>query len=357
MTLETVITDGPESRRRDAARKDAKNRDDSALMVRQQLHELRTRFDIALRGSPVFLFLQDCNLEYVWLHNIPDGWSAEDLAGKNDSDVFDAPVAKLLTTAKQQVLRSLQETSFDVSVERSGSTRMFHLKLEPYFDLEGKLRGVLGVAIEETEQRAREEQLRQALREMSHRTRNQLATLLSVVRQTAARTTTIERFVDRLEARTFALAKVQEQLVESSWGGLDLQKLIRSQAESYCSDGQAIELTGPAVRLKPEPAQSVALAIHELALNAYEKGALSVPLGKVSVSWNSEEKGNDGDESDLILTWTESGGPPPLRPKKPGFGLSVVDRVLASALDGEVDVEFRKTGFYCRVRIPSSGLQ
>ena len=47
-----------------------------------------------------------------------------------------------------------------------------------------------------------------------------------------------------------------------------------------------VSIKGPAVLLKPEAAQALGLALHELANNAKKFGALSVPEGQVSVTWS-----------------------------------------------------------------------
>ena len=63
--------------------------------------------------------------------------------------------------------------------------------------------------------------------------------------------------------------------------------------------GGQISIDGPPVALKPEAAQNLGLALHEMAVNAAKYGALSVPLGALgdrlgagvrqqAIDWNGE---------------------------------------------------------------------
>ena len=49
-----------------------------------------------------------------------------------------------------------------------------------------------------------------------------------------------------------------------------------------------VSANGPPVRLAPETALALAMAMHELATNAAKHGALSVPAGRVAVDWRVE---------------------------------------------------------------------
>ena len=65
-----------------------------------------------------------------------------------------------------------------------------------------------------------------------------------------------------------------------------LAELIRSQLAPYFDrSGSQITVEGPPVSLRPEAAQSLGLALHELATNAAQFGALSSPAGRISITW------------------------------------------------------------------------
>src|SRR3712207_5315519 len=105
--------------------------------------------------------------------------------------------------------------------------------------------------------------------------------------------------------------------------------------------GKRITLDGPAVDLPSEAAVPIGMAIHELTTNAAKYGALSVPGGKVAISWQAEPA-EDGTR--LKLVWEERGGPAVSAPTRQGFGSRLLHRVLATQLNAKVDMDFHAEG-------------
>src|SRR5262249_48129846 len=127
---------------------------------------------------------------------------------------------------------------------------------------------------------------------------------------------------------------------EQQWSGAQLDGLVRALLSAFGMERVAV--SGGPVMLRAEAVQNVALALHELATNASKYGALSVPGGRVAVTWELE--GGDDDETPILrLTWRESGGPPVKPPERKGFGCFVLERVTVHAL-GEGRLEFNETG-------------
>jgi two-component sensor histidine kinase len=111
----------------------------------------------------------------------------------------------------------------------------------------------------------------------------------------------------------------------------------------YFRDGDPrAQIDGPKVLLKPDGAQALAMAVHELATNAVKYGALSTPSGKVRVEWSL------GLANKLSLSWQETGGPPASVPRKEGFGTRAISRMLGQ-LDGEVKFNWLEEGLTCDV--------
>ena len=106
------------------------------------------------------------------------------------------------------------------------------------------------------------------------------------------------------------------------------------------------------MRLPPQMALALSLAVHELCTNASKYGALSNEAGRISIQWHVySRKGT----LQLSLIWEEHGGPAVVPPEHKGFGSSLIQRGLARELDGNVSLEYRSTGVVCRIDAPIPG--
>jgi two-component sensor histidine kinase len=193
----------------------------------------------------------------------------------------------------------------------------------------------------------REAHVRLIMRELSHRSKNLLAIVLAIARQTARNTASFEDFETRFNSRLQALADAHDLLVEQQWGGAALGDLIRAQLSAFGMERVACR--GDAIILRAEAVQNVALALHELATNASKYGSLSTRQGRVDISWAFER--NESGERVLRLAWRETGGPPVVPATRKGFGCFVLERVTVNAL-GEGSLDFKEDGLLwtCLIR-------
>jgi CheY-like chemotaxis protein len=99
------------------------------------------------------------------------------------------------------------------------------------------------------------------------------------------------------------------------------------------------------MRLRPEAAQTLALALHELATNAAKYGALSVEGGRLDVAW-----GLKGPM--LELRWRERGGPPVAPPTRRGFGSTLISTGVEHQLQGRVTMGWHQEGLECLLSFP-----
>ena len=191
------------------------------------------------------------------------------------------------------------------------------------------------------------------LNEISHRAKNMLAVVQAMVRQTA-RKTDPDSFVRNFTDRLAGLAASQDLLVRNDWHGVAVADLIPSQL-SHLGDliGTRVTFSGPALNLVPAAAQTIGMALHELATNAVKYGALSDKDGTVEIEWGLSGRSA---ESQFLLSWREQGGPPVVPPTRKGFGYSVVVRSLEHALDAEVDLDFAESGLVWSIAAPASAV-
>jgi two-component sensor histidine kinase len=191
-------------------------------------------------------------------------------------------------------------------------------------------------------------QIRDSLtRELNHRVKNTLANVLSIMSLTRRRSNDIDDFAERLSARLRALSATHDLLSQSNWANAPLREIVSSELAPYMAGGDAsVAIDGPDIMLAPNDALSLGLAIHELATNAAKYGAFSVPEGKVSVTWRTI--GEDVAE----LHWRESDGPTVSEPGRRGFGMDLIEKVVAHELRSKVDLQFRPEGVECTLQVP-----
>ena len=116
--------------------------------------------------------------------------------------------------------------------------------------------------------------------------------------------------------------------------------------------GAKFQISGGPVRLKPNQALTIGIALHELATNAVKYGALSSASGMVQIAW--ENKGSPNGER-LHLRWQESGGPVVVPPTRKGFGSRVIERGVPHELSAESRLDYDKEGVVCTIDMPGRG--
>jgi two-component sensor histidine kinase len=179
--------------------------------------------------------------------------------------------------------------------------------------------------------------------ELNHRVKNTLAVVQSVAHQSFPSEEVGPEPRQRFEQRLAALAAAHDVLTRENWEPTQLSSIIEAAAHAYAGDFR-ISIAGPEVLVRPQAAVTVAMAIHELCANAAKYGALSVPEGRVNVSWSVDER-----ERRLELRWQESGGPPVEPPATRGFGSRMIERALAGELRGRSAIHFRPDGVVCEI--------
>jgi len=144
-------------------------------------------------------------------------------------------------------------------------------------------------------------------RELEHRMKNALATVQALAVHTLRGNPSPEAFIDTFSGRLAALAHAHSLLMQHYRDSVPLHDLLAQQLDPYrSSEPGRVVVTGEAVALRPAAALSLNLVLHELTTNAVKYGALSVPAGRVEVSWRLE--GPAGARR-LVLAWREAGSP------------------------------------------------
>ncbi|MBX6424485.1 MAG: PAS domain-containing protein [Variibacter sp.] len=316
----------------------------------EELGSALQRYETALRGSRVTVFTQDRHLRYTSISNSFLGRSVEDIVGHTDAELLPPANCAAVTALKRAALDTGDPQDSEIHIVTGTQDCWFDLHIEPLRNVRGDIVGLTGAAVDITQRKEGEAHLRLLMREITHRSKNLLAVIQAMARQTARHAGSIDAFLEQFGARLQALATSHDLLVMESWHGASLHDLVRSQLGHHLDrHGSQISFEGPPILLKPEAAQSLGLALYELASNAAKYGALSTPTGQVSIVWR-RLPASEG--SGIELVWQESGGPPVVPPSRRGFGTLVIERHLAKSLDAEVEFTFPPSGVRCRVQMP-----
>lgn len=215
---------------------------------------------------------------------------------------------------------------------------------------DGAFAGFASVVRDVSERKAREEQIAFLMRELSHRTKNLLAVVQSIARQTARNAPTIEAFEDRFGARLRAMAATHDALVRRDWQGALLHQIVSSQLAAILTAAEErYTAEGPELLLLPAAAEAIGLAVHELAINAAKYGSLSSETGRVRIGWQMTGGGAD---SQFSMSWSEECGPPVEPPASFGFGHAVIKEMLEYRTGGSVTLTFSAEGFRWRLDAP-----
>jgi PAS domain S-box-containing protein len=230
---------------------------------------------------------------------------------------------------------------------KDGSLIDISLTVSPVKNAQGRIIGASKIARDITERKHNDEHIVTLAREAEHRTKNILATVQATVN--LSHSDTAEGLKRAIEGRIHALANVHSLFVKSRWGGAELSGIVNQELAPYLGEDKArAKIDGPHVLLATNQAQAMAITLHELATNAAKYGALSVPEGRLCVTWVRAAAGK------LTLHWTESGGAQTKKPKRQGFGMSTIKRMLRQ--HGETHFDWRAEGLVCEIVLQTSKL-
>jgi two-component system, chemotaxis family, CheB/CheR fusion protein len=316
------------------------------------LRQSEQRFEQAISGVSAIVYEVDVGTGIVtWAGNIKRIFG---VAGEDIEPTVEWWLARLHPDDRPALQAAITEINSEVRGQFELEYRLRHedgqwltIWDRGYVEGEhGRPTKVIGFAIDITDRKRSEERLKLLTRELNHRVKNILATVAAIIQQSKTERAA-EEYAEALRGRIEALARAHELLSTSRWEGVDLRSLFETELAPWASeDGKNVRLEGCDVILTAPAAQSLAMAIHELATNAAKYGALSQPSGRVDVSWRSDT----GAGTRLLrIEWHESGGPPVESPGRKGFGSLMLNTIVPHELGGRVDLDYGKGGLVCRL--------
>ena len=277
------------------------------------------------------------------------------------SDVEGHPVHNFIAPAHRDVWleqhRSVcdgEEICWETElVTRGSQPRNIEVHAVPLSSADDKPPLFLAIARDVTERNRMQRQEALLTREVDHRAKNVLTVVLAALRLTPK--SNAESYGSAVEGRVMALARCHTLLSQDRWIGTSLQTLIEGEMAPFLSSAEAtdrsittkLHLEGPPIHLPAHVVQPLGMILHELATNAIKHGALSVPSGRVAISWAIDET------KSLSLNWMEFAGPQiEHAPVSRGFGFRMIKSSVLSQLRGKLQMDWPRDGLSTRITLP-----
>jgi PAS domain S-box-containing protein len=270
------------------------------------------------------------------------GYTAKEAIGQSITIVIPADRQSEEREILTRIRRGERIEHFETIRQRkNGNLITVSLTVSPIKDSSGKIMGASKIARDITEQKRSQELISTLAREAEHRSKNLLATVQAAVHLSQADTP--EGLKKAVDGRIQALANVHSTLANTRWIGADLATIATQELAPYAEAlEQRARIVGPPVLLDANTAQTIAIALHELATNAAKYGALSVANGHVTVNWSDETNG------ELYFRWSETGGPKVQAPTRKGFGTRIIEQLIGQH-SGKASFDWRAEGLLCEI--------
>ena len=234
------------------------------------------------------------------------------------------------------VMATGQSIRFERDLMSQG--RVLELFAFRFDDGKGLKLGVIFLDV--SNRRLHEEQQELLLKEMDHRVKNLFAVVGGMITLSARNAATPKDMASTVQGRLGALASAHKLIMpqrgattprqQTTLGELALAVLAPYINPADAGDASRVEIGGPEIPVGADAATNLALVMHELATNAAKYGALSVPGGRVRISWAVPN-------GKLALSWEEAGGPPiKAPPEREGFGSVLARRSVKGQLAGDL---------------------
>jgi two-component sensor histidine kinase len=205
-------------------------------------------------------------------------------------------------------------------------------------------RRMFGIFLDVTERKLAEEDRDLLAGEMSHRVKNLFAIAAGLTQIAARSATTTQAMANDLKQRLIALGEAHELIRPTMLNerkAARLQELLSVLLGAYDDNGtigDRIQVFAPPIMVGEGSITTLALVIHELATNSIKYGALSRGTGRLTVNCTA-------DDNDIVIVWTETGGPPVSATRgQPGFGSKLVHRSIVRQLGGTISFDWPSQG-------------
>jgi PAS domain S-box-containing protein len=276
------------------------------------------------------------------------GYSVEEVIGSNCRFLQGPQTSTTDVDVIREALSRGEETSVELlNYRKDGSVFWNQLAISPVRAEDGELLYYFGSQKDVTEQRRAQEleaAERLLLMEVDHRTMNAMALVQSIVRLSRSNDTTA--YAATIQGRVDALARAHRLLAKGRWSDAEFSDVLGLGATPY---QDRIDADGPPMPISAKVVQPIALVLHEMLSNAVSHGALVRSEGAVIIRWRAEA-------DKAIVSWRERGGAIPRAQPRPGFGLNMIEGVIARQLGGAASLRWTDEGLDAELVFPRAGM-
>jgi PAS domain S-box-containing protein len=283
--------------------------------------------------------------------------AAARLYGYTSDEVIGQPIAILIPpdrhdehrTIRGRIERGERIQNYETVRQRKDRSLVdVSLTISPVRNAEGKVVGGSSIVRDITERKRAEAREKLLMAELDHRVKNMLSRVDMVATSSRNGSSSIDEYTQSMKGRIQSMAAAHDLLSQKGWNAVGLEALVRSQLAPYMAAAD-IAVCGTELMLTPAATQAMGMVLHELVTNAVKYGALSLPTGRVTVSWDRKPNGHT---ANLVFAWREFGGPPIAVKAKSGYGTQLIRGLVPHELGGTVDLEFATEGVSCRIEFP-----
>lgn len=200
------------------------------------------------------------------------------------------------------------------------------------------------------QRQASEREVNFLMREVAHRSKNQMTVITAMAKQTARGAEDVTSYVESFERRILGLARSTDLLLTQGRAGVLLGELLENQLAPFSPpDASRLALNGPVVRLNTQASQIMGMAAHELSTNAVKYGAFADEGGRLDVRWSIAD-----DRLDFV--WRETVSQKLILSERSGFGTTVLKSMVGRSLGADVERICHENGIEWRFSIPLSAI-
>jgi len=318
-------------------------------IAQQTLRAREAELETVISRTPFMLIRCSPDLHYRFVSP-----AYADMLGRRREDFIGKPIVDIIgEEGFNTILPHIKKVLAGERAEYEGEVRyqtigrrFLHGVYTPDKDEQGEVNGWIASILDITERKRAEAQRDLLIAEVNHRVKNTLATVISIAHQSFSEGQSFEDAQRSFNSRIRALAQSHTRLADANWSGISLETIIRDETAPYRNSSN-VNIVGPNVILNPKCAVSLGMAIHELTTMRRILPRLSAKTGSIHVSWESTAFDNE-----VRINWVERGGPTVSPPQRSGFGRRLLERALASDLNGTVKLDFCKEGLKCLIAFP-----